>query len=403
MSFVTEFNGLPLTRLLRQAEAASPAHARAALQRDVLSLQDFAALLSPAAAKHLPELAGRSQAMTRQRFGRVIRLFAPLYLSNECINNCRYCGFSRDNPILRVTLSVDDVVREARALLAQGFRNLLLVAGEHPKFVSNGYLAECLAALHAEVPSLSLEVGPMETAEYAPLAAAGAEGLVVYQETYDPTVYEAMHTAGPKRNFAWRMETPERAYVAGFRRLGIGALHGLAEWRREVICVAAHAAYLLRHCWKAQVTVSVPRLRPCAGEFQPMTHISDRELVQLVCAFRLFLPDVGLVLSTREPAPLRDGLIPLGITLISAGSHTEPGGYTGAGRDHTHRTTRGRIQESVPGATAWVPTADSRTSATQQFEIADTRSAAEVSQLISRLGYEPVWKDWEPTLSGTAN
>lgn len=372
---------------------------RSSLASSVRSLGDFAALLSPAAGALLPELARRSQTLTRQRFGRVIRLFAPLYLSNECINNCRYCGFSRDNPILRVTLSVEEVVREARALREQGFRNLLLVAGEHPRFVSNGYLAECIRALHADVPSLSLEVGPMETVDYAPLVAAGAEGLVVYQETYDPTVYDAMHTAGPKRDFAWRMGTPERAYAAGFRRLGIGALYGLADWRREAICVAAHAAYLLRYCWKAQVTLSVPRLRPCAGEFQPLTSMTDRELVQLVCAFRLFLPDVGLVLSTREPAPLRDGLIPLGITLMSAGSHTEPGGYTGAGRDQTHLTRRGRIMPLAEGASEWAATNGTLTNATGQFEIADTRSAAEISALIARLGYEPVWKDWDPALS----
>ncbi|MBK9138746.1 MAG: 2-iminoacetate synthase ThiH [Verrucomicrobia bacterium] len=399
VTFFDEFSRLPLAVLLRSATSASSASVRSSLASGVGSLSDFAALLSPAAGALLPELARRSQALTRQRFGRVIRLFAPLYLSNECINNCRYCGFSRDNPILRVTLSVADVVREARALGEQGFRNLLLVAGEHPRFVSNGYLAECIRALHAEVPSLSLEVGPMEAADYAPLVAAGAEGLVVYQETYDPIVYEAMHTAGPKRDFAWRMGTPERAYAAGFRRLGIGALYGLAAWRREALCVAAHAAYLLRHCWKAQVTISVPRLRPCAGEFQPLTSMSDRELVQLVCAFRLFLPDVGLVLSTREPAPLRDGLIPLGITLMSAGSHTEPGGYTGAGHDQTHLTQRGRIVPRAKGASEWAGTPDALTKATGQFEIADTRSAAEVSALIARLGYEPVWKDWDPALS----
>jgi 2-iminoacetate synthase len=209
---------------------------------------------------------------------------------------------------LRVTLTVDEVVREARSLKEKGFRNILLVAGEHPKFVSSGYMAECVAALHAEMPSISLEVGPMETKEYRPLVEAGADGLVVYQETYDRTVYAEMHTAGPKRDFAWRLETPERAYAAGFRRLGIGALYGLADWRREAIAVAAHAEHLLRNCWKAQLTISLPRLRPCAGEFQPLTQMSDRELAQLVCAFRLFLPDAGLVLSTREPAKLRDGL-----------------------------------------------------------------------------------------------
>jgi 2-iminoacetate synthase len=361
-----------------------------------LLLSDFAHLISPAAAKDLESLCQRSRAGTLQRFGRVIRLFAPLYLSNECINNCKYCGFSRDNPILRVTLSVDEVLREARALTEQGFRNLLLVSGEHPKFASSGYMADCVRQLHGEVPSLSLEVGPMETEEYRPLVQSGADGLVVYQETYHREIYAAMHTAGPKRNFSWRLETPERAYAAGFRRIGIGALYGLADWRAEAISVAAHADYLLRNCWKAQLTISLPRLRPCAGEFQPLTHMSDRDLVQLVCAFRLMFPDVGLVLSTREPARLRDGLIPLGITLISAGSHTEPGGYTGAGRQNLHHTERGRIVEL--GASEWAA-AGPEAHATGQFDIADDRSPGEIADQIRRLGYEPVWKDWDAALT----
>ena len=397
MSFVTEFDSLPLRSLVERSLTAPAAAARASLGKSSLSLNDFAHLISPAAAELLEPLSRRSQQLTRQRFGKVIRLFAPLYLSNECINNCHYCGFSRDNPILRVTLTLDEVRREARALLDQGFRNLLLVSGEHPKFVSNGYVADCVRALHQEVPSISLELGPMETADYRPIAEAGAEGLVVYQETYDRAVYAAMHTAGPKRDFAWRMETPERAYAAGFRRIGIGALYGLADWRLEAISVAAHAAYLLRHCWKAQLTISLPRLRPCAGEFQPLTQMSDRELVQLVCAFRLMFPDVGLVLSTRESAKLRNGLIPIGITLISAGSHTEPGGYTGAAKDNLHHTERGRIVEL--GAGERPAAGDQATRATSQFKIADDRSPQQVADLIRQLGYEPVWKDWDAALT----
>ena len=374
---------------------ASTAQVRESLAKHPPTLADFARLISPAAGECLESMGRRSQQLTQQRFGKVIRLFAPLYLSNECINNCAYCGFSRDNPILRVTLSLDDVRREAAALKAEGFRNLLLVAGEHPKFVSNAYLRDCVAALHTDWPSVSLEVGPLETADYRPLVEAGAEGLVVYQETYDREVYGRMHTAGPKRNFDWRLETPERAYAAGFRRIGIGALFGLADWRYEALCVAAHADYLQRHCWKGFFTISLPRLRPCAGEFQPLTPMTDREMVQLVCAFRILFPDVGLVLSTREPAGLRDGLIPLGITLMSAGSHTEPGGYTGAGREHLHQTVRGRIVEQ--GASEWAPAAAS--GATRQFDIADERSAGEVADRIRRLGYEPVWKDWDAALT----
>lgn len=398
MSFARYFKSLPVDDLLHQSTSASVRDVRRVLEVVNPGLTDFARLISPVAGEFLETLGQRSQALTRRRFGKVIRLFAPLYLSNECINNCKYCGFSRDNPILRVTLSVEEVLTEARALLAQGFRNILLVAGEHPRFVSNGYLEECIRLLHEEFPSVSLEVGPMEAPDYRKLVGAGADGLVVYQETYDPVVYEEMHTAGPKRKFDWRLETPERAYDAGFRRLGIGALYGLADWRREALSLAAHAIHLLRHCWKAQLTISLPRLRPCAGEFQPRTHLSDRDLVQLVCAFRLLLPDVGLVLSTREPAKLRDGLIPLGITLISAGSHTEPGGYTGAGRENLHLTERGRIKALAEGASEWAPESNRATNATGQFEIADTRSPDEIARLIQRLGCEPVWKDWDAAL-----
>ena len=391
MSFVSVFNQLPIENLLALAQNTSEVHVTSALANPNGGLRRFAALISPPAVTRLDELSQRARRLTQQRFGKTIRFFAPLYLSNECINNCKYCGFSRDNSILRVTLSVDEVVSEARSLLAQGFRNILLVAGEHPKFVSQNYLRDCVAALHREVPGISLEVGPMETAEYEPIRAAGAEGLVVYQETYDRRVYEAMHTAGPKRNFDWRLETPERAYAAGFRRLGIGALFGLSDWRREALAVAAHADYLLRQCWKAQLTISFPRLRPNAGEFEPLTQLRDRELAQLICAFRLCFPDVGLVLSTREPARLRDGLVTLGITHISAGSHTEPGGYTGAGRDNLHLTQRGRIVE--------LEDSPSNARATGQFDIADERSSYEVAAVIQRLGYEPVWKDWDPSLS----
>jgi 2-iminoacetate synthase len=399
MSFAGEFDERRLDGLVGHSRATTVDAVRESMARAQLSLVDFAQLISPVGVELLEPLCQKSQALTRQRFGKVIRLFAPLYLSNECINNCQYCGFSRDNPILRVTLSIDEVMREGRALKESGFRNVLLVAGEHPKFVSGNYLAECTRALHEELPGISLEVGPMETEEYRPIVQAGAEGLVVYQETYDRAIYAEMHTAGPKRNFDWRLDTPERAYAAGFRRLGIGALFGLGDWRREALAVAAHADYLLRHCWQAQLTISLPRLRPCAGEFEPLTHLADRELAQLICAFRLFLPDVGLVLSTREPAKLRDGLIPLGVTLISAGSHTEPGGYTGAGKEKIHHTERGRIVELAAGASEWSASASRSTNATAQFDIADERSPAEVAQLIRQLGYEPVWKDWDAALT----
>ncbi len=394
MSFVAEYNTLPLEALLARSRQTDRTTAQASLNCKRLSLSDFATLISPGAEPFLEEMCRVSNELTLRRFGRVIRLFAPLYLSNECVNNCTYCGFSRDNRILRVTLTVDEVRREAARLIDLGFRNILLVAGEHPKFVSHSYLADCVAAVHEVVPSVSLEIGAQDTAEYRELVMAGADGLVVYQETYDRPTYARMHTSGPKRDFDWRLSTPERAYEAGFRRIGVGALYGLADWRKEALCVAAHVDYLQRHCWKAFLTISIPRLRPCAGEFQPPALLPDREMVQLICAYRMMFPDVGLVLSTREPSRLRDGLIPLGITLMSAGSHTEPGGYTGAGKEKLHHTERGRIIEMAADSSEW---ADS--SATGQFEIADSRSADEVAQQIRRLGYEPVWKDWDAALT----
>jgi len=399
VSFVSEFNSLPLDALVKKSAGTGSVAAREALGKGKISLADFAALISPAAGELLEAMGRKAHAMTQQRFGKTIRLFAPLYLSNECVNNCAYCGFSRDNPILRVTLSIDEVLREAQELRSQGFRNILLVAGEHPKFVSNNYLRDCIAALHADWPSISLEVGPMEVEEYRPLVAAGADGLVVYQETYDRKVYAEMHTAGPKRNFDWRLETPERAYAAGFRRLGISPLYGLADWRFEALSAAAHADYLLRNCWKAALTISTVRMRPCAGEFEPLTHISDRELAQLICAIRLMFPDVGIVLSTRETPKLRNGLIPLGVTMMSAGARTEPGGYTGAGREKIHHTERGIIKELVSGASEWAPQANRPTNATGQFNVGDERPPHEVAAQIRQLGYEPVWKDWDAALT----
>jgi 2-iminoacetate synthase len=352
----------------------------------------FARDLAPADDDRLEEMARRSRAMTRRHFGKAVRLFAPLYLSNECINSCSYCGFSRENAILRVTLEAEEVRAEARHLAAQGFRNILLVAGEHPKFVSNGYLEKVLRTIAPEIPSLSIEVAPMETPDYLPLVGAGAEGLVVYQETYHRPTYARMHVAGPKKDYDWRLACPERGHAAGFRRIGIGVLFGLWDWRDEAIALAAHLDHLLRTCWKSHLTVSFPRLRPAAGGFQPTHPINDRDFVQLLCAFRLHFPRTGIVLSTREPAILRDAVAPLGITMMSAGSHTEPGGYTGLGRDNLHLTVRGRAMacETPAGALA-----------TEQFSTSDQRSPQEVAARLRNLDLDPVWKDWDQAILAT--
>jgi 2-iminoacetate synthase len=355
------------------------------------TLGRFRELLCQKSPAEFENLAQHARATTLRNFGRTMHLFAPLYLSNECINSCRYCGFSRDNPILRVTLEVEQVVAEARYLSAEGFRHVLLVAGEHPKFVGRDYLVECVKQLRPFFSSIAIEVAPMETVDYEPIVNAGAEALVVYQETYDRRIYQELHTAGPKRDFDWRLDCAERGYAAGFRRLGVGVLFGLAPWQQDAIALAAHVEYLLKHCWQAQISVSFPRLRPAAGEFAPSFTMTDRDLAQVICAFRVTFPEISLVLSTREPASLRDALVPLGVTTMSAGSHTEPGGYTGQGRDRLHQTVRGRPMpcEGTRGPSAV---------ASEQFEISDARTPREVASSLRTSGFDPVWKDWDQAL-----
>ena len=372
MAFADTLDALPLTR----SEA----------------VRGFEALIADNSDSEMEAIAQEAHAATLKNFGRTMRLFAPLYLSNECVNNCRYCGFSRDNPILRVTLDIEGVKAEAAHLARYGFRQILLVAGEHPKFVGQNYLADCVRALTPEFSSISIEVGPMESSEYQPIVEAGADGLVVYQETYNREVYAQMHTAGPKRDFDWRLQCADRGYDAGFRRIGVGALFGLAPWRDEAIALAAHVEYLLKRCWRAEVTVSLPRLRPAAGDFDPPFTLTDRQLARLICAFRISFPQVGIVLSTRESSALRDALAPLGVTMMSAGSHTEPGGYTGQGANDLHRTVRGRaVAPDLRNGESKI--------ATGQFEISDDRSPTQIAAVLRGHGFEPVWKDWDQALA----
>lgn len=356
------------------------------------NVRRFLQLMEPCSDEQLEAMARESQALTRQYFGKTIHMFAPIYVSNECINNCKYCGFSRNNPILRTTLSVEDVVKEARFLYDKGYRSMLLVAGEHPKFVSDGYLQNCLDALKTFVPALSLEVGPLPDDRYAEIVRHGAEALIVFQETYNKEIYQTLHTAGPKKVFEWRVNCPERAYAGGFRRLGIGALFGLADWRQEAQALVTHMDYLLRVCWKSQLCISIPRMRPHAGNYKytpdPERSLNDRDFVQMVCAIRMCFPQVGIIVSTRECPEMRDALMDIGMTHISAESKTDPGGYTGAGRENIHRTVHGCRVDVEPEEAEGKP-------ATEQFAISDERTVEEVVQAIKDHGLEPVWKDWD--------
>ena len=369
MSFHEELKKYSWTEIEGEIERRGASDVRAALDATTVGLDGVLSLLSPAADEYLEEMAARAHAVTRQRFGNTIGLFAPLYLSNVCVNSCAYCGFNSRNQIERLTLTPEQAQEEAEYIHGMGFRNILLVSGEAPKIVSMDYLSDVVKRIRPFFPSISVEIYPMGAEEYAGLAELGVDGLVVFQESYNETLYEQVHLGGKKRDFRWRLETPDRGGSAGFRRIGLGALLGLGDWRTEAFFLALHSQYLMRRFWKSQVSISFPRLRPAAGGFQPASPVSDRDFVQLLTALRLFLPDAGLTLSTREPAELRDNLIPLGISMMSAGSRTDPGGYT-----------RAREAEA-------------------QFEIADRRTPEEVAGVIRQKGYEPVWKDWDQAFS----
>jgi len=371
VTFAEELAATPVRELAASSLNASDADVSRALSRasGERDLWDLATLLSPAASARLEEVARAARRLTERRFGNTVHMYAPIYLSNECLTTCTYCGFAKDLDIARRTLSVAEAVREARTLADRGFRHILLLTGEHQKVTGVDFLEQMLRALGNVVPQLSIEVQVWGEEEYRRLAAAGCDGVVIYQETYDRDAYVDYHVAGKKRDYFWRLEGPERAGRAGIRRLGVGALLGLADpWRVDAIATAAHARFLMKHFWRSEVGVSVPRIRPSASGYVPRALVSDRDLAQLVCAFRLFLPDAGIVMSSREAAGFRDSLVPLGVTHTSAGSHTEPGGYT------------------EPGG------------AEGQFEVNDTRSPAEVASAMAARGFDVVWKDWDPAM-----
>jgi 2-iminoacetate synthase len=365
---------LDLEGLAGRSRETSPADVSRALAKrpGERTLSDLGALISPTATGRLEELAQSSRRLTLSRFGRTMHMYAPLYLSNECLTTCTYCGFARELPIARKTLSPEETMEEARHLLRQGFRSILLLTGEHQQLTGVDFLEDRIRLLAHEVPSLAIEVQVWSEEEYRRLVEAGCEGTVIYQETYHPGTYASVHLAGKKRRYEWRLLGPERAARAGMRRVGVGALLGLHDdWRHEALATAAHARFLMHRYWRTQVTVSVPRLRPSAAGWQPANPIPDQELVQLVCALRLFLPDVGIVISARESPEFRDGLFRVGVTHTSAGSHTEPGGY-----EHPNE-------------------------AAEQFEVADLRSPHEVASRLRELGYEPVWEDWGALVPAT--
>ncbi|MBI5873152.1 MAG: 2-iminoacetate synthase ThiH [Candidatus Omnitrophica bacterium] len=336
-----------------------------ALNKPCLDDLDLLSLLSDKAAPHLEDMAQKSHELTLRNFGRVIYLYAPLYLGNFCDNECLYCGFKHGNAIERKKLSLPEVEKEARAIVATGIRHILILTGESRSKTPVSYLKDCVLLLKKIFSSISIEVYPLEAEEYKELIEAGVDGLTLYQETYDRDLYRHLHPCGPKSDFAYRLDAPDRACRMKMRSLSIGALLGLADFRKEAFFLGLHAVYLERRYPDVELSVSLPRFQRTVSDFLPAFSVGDADLVQIMTALRLFLPRAGINISTRESRALRSDLVGLGVTRMSAGSKTEVGGYC--------------LDEKTQG----------------QFEVADKSGVGEVKKMICDKGYQPVLKDWQ--------
>jgi len=367
-SFINIFDQYSWDDIKERIYSKTASDVEAALTKPGRTPDDFMALISPAAAAYLEPMAQLSQQLTLQRFGKTIQLYVPMYLSNECNNICTYCGFSLDNKVRRRTLTATEILQEAEAIKSMGYEHVLLVTGEANHTVHIPYFKNALQLLRPHFAHISMEVQPLDEEDYRELIAGGLHTVLVYQETYHREDYKKHHPKGKKSNFQYRIETPDRLGRAGVHKIGLGILIGLEDWRTDSFFTALHLQYLERTYWQTKYSISFPRLRPFSGGLEPKVDMKDRELVQLICAWRIFNQEVELSLSTRELPKFRDHVMQLGITSISAGSKTNPGGYAVE-------------PESL-----------------EQFEIADERSPAEMARVIASKGYEAVWKDWDQAL-----
>lgn len=356
---------------LRQVAGATDADVRRVLdkaERNVRQLtpDDFAILISEAADTHLERMATLAHRFTRERFGNTISMYIPMYVSNACTNKCVYCGFNHDNPFARTTLSMSEIEEECKAIKELGpFENLLIVSGEYPALCGVSYMEETLRTCRPYFHNMTLEIQPLRSSEYERLTHAGLNGVVCFQETYHREAYRTYHPRGMKSHYAWRLNGYDRMGEAGVHKIGLGVLLGLEDWRADTVMMARHLRYLQKRYWRSRFSVNFPRMRPSESGYQPKVVISDRELVRLTLAFRLFDHDIDISYSTRETSEFRNNVMNLGVTSMSAGSRTDPGGY-----------------KTAPDSL-------------EQFEISDTRTPHEVADAIRRNGLEPVWKDWD--------
>ncbi|VAX24360.1 hypothetical protein MNBD_NITROSPINAE04-442 [hydrothermal vent metagenome] len=372
LDIYNSLQGAVLDNAIAGIENAASESVDSALSHIPLSSDGFLALLSDSADDKIKQIEKAARELTAQRFGRTVNLYIPLYLSNACVNRCAYCGFNRDEEIKRKTLSLTEVITEGERILGEGYKNILLVAGEDKREIPVSYIEACVKSLKdLGFVFVGIETQTFKEDEYRRLGAAGLDGVTIYQETYDRKVYEKVHLLGPKRNFEWRLETAERVARAGIRSVGLGFLLGLADFRREAVTLATHIKFMQKKYWQTTVSVSFPRLHSAPKAFACENKVSDAELIRLILAMRLANPDTLLALSTREPAKLRDRLFGAGINQVSAGSRTNPGGYSDSSPDEA---------------------------AGEQFPVVDDRSPEEVVEAIGRQGLDWVWKDWDTTL-----
>ena len=348
--------------------AKSDADVRRALGREHCDVDDFMALISPAALPYLETMARLSKRYTEERFGRTMSMFIPLYITNSCSNSCVYCGFHRSNPMKRTILTIEQIEDEYRAIKRLApFENILLVTGENPAKAGVPYLARAIDVAKKYFSNIKIEVMPLSSEEYRLLAEHGLNGVICFQETYNRRNYKVYHPAGKKSDFVWRVDGFDRMGMAGVHSIGMGALLGLErEWRTDVTMMAYHLRYLQKHYWRTKYSVNFPRMRPAQNEgFQPNCYMTDRQLAQATFAMRIFDHDVDISYSTREPAFIRDNMATLGVTTMSAESKVNPGGY------HTYPQ------------------------ALEQFSVSDERTAKVIDKRLRELGREPVWKDWD--------
>lgn len=364
--------GGPLDRAVALAKNATPGAVLRALDHAPVTSEGFCALISDAADEHAGPIEKAARDLTAQRFGRTMNLYIPLYISSYCVNNCRYCWFRRDMPVARKKLTLDEVRSEGERLLAEGYKSVLLVAGEDPKQAPVSYIEECVRLMkEMGFAFVGIETQTMTVDEYRQLAEAGLDSVTVYQETYDRGVYDHVHPSGPKKDFKWRIDAADRVAQSGIRSVGLGVLLGLGDFYREVISLAAHVKHMQKNYWQTSVAVSFPRIHAMPNGYRLENAVSDGRLERMIFAMRLAFPDSVLTLSTREDAALRDRLFGAGINQVSAGSRTSPGAYAGG---------------------------TSEDGAGEQFPVVDDRTPAQVVDALRAKGLDWVWKDWDVNL-----